>query len=125
MHVKRTDTAHLNAFRYSHTDILSCTLSLILKIDAKFNLLSVFEPSVFFFVLFLNFHCMDLKKIKKYFAFATSRLRVRKLKKLLLFRIKGLIKGKQAYIVPGMMNADDIFVSEQLGTLRFCVCHAS
>ncbi|XP_057308463.1 IQ domain-containing protein H-like isoform X1 [Hydractinia symbiolongicarpus] len=32
-----------------------------------------------------------------------------------ILRIKGLIKGKQAYIVPGMMNADDLFVSEQLG----------
>ena len=42
-----------------------------------------------------------------------------------LFRLESLIKGKTAYIVPGLMHKDDLYIADYLGkffegVLAFC-----
>jgi hypothetical protein len=38
----------------------------------------------------------------------------------IVFRIQNLVKGRTAYIVPGVMNHDDIYVSEKLNLPVLC-----
>ena len=72
--------------------------------DIKDCNLRVFVIYLLFFLLFLSFN--------HYFNISSQRL-------------KKLIKGKNAYIVPGMINAnDDLFLANELGMEYFkCSFH--